>query len=207
MTWISYLIPLTLYHGKTVRSTSIEVREACGQRKMDLNGYPQSGSLYRRIWKKVLERRGKAKNVLLLGLGGGDVVKQLTSQHTHGKIVVVELEAEVVRVAKDYFGIIPNEKLQIVTEDAKTYVKRNKQRYELVIVDLYSGDGVPKFVETKRFLSDVKRAITLDGQAIFNYASHSFREDDFVCFEKLLNGVFTSVNRLKVWGHTFYVAK
>lgn len=153
----------------------------------------------------MLQQRRDREKVLLLGLGGGDVVKLITNYQTNVTMTVVELENEVVQVAKDYFGITPSENLQIITEDAKAYLERNKQNYDLIIVDLYDGDGIPKFVTTKKFLIDVKRTLEPCGQAIFNYASHSFRVRDFASFERKLKKIFSVVEQIRIWGHTFYV--
>jgi len=42
--------------------------------------------------------------------------------------------------------------------------------------------------------------------AVFNYASHRFREKDFELFEKQLKKVFTKTSQVKFRGHPFYIA-
>jgi spermidine synthase len=189
----------------------IEIRKKWWQRELYIDGFPQSGSWYRSIWKKLFVhkmrlRRDKHYKILLLGLGGGDIVKILRKRGILFEADIVELEQEVIDIAKQYFFVVPDDQIRIYAEDAKTYVADNTNHYDLVVVDLYGGDSIPKFVETKEFLTHVATALSPSGQAIFNYASHSFREQDFVSFEKQLQQIFTSVQQQKIWGHTFYLA-
>ena len=179
-------------------------------RELYLDGYPQTQKQYRQDWGKLL-KKVLGETVLLLGLGGGDVVKILTSQHTclagrqTSKLVTaVELEPEVIAAARVYFGIVPNEKLIILAEDAKQFMARNERLYDLIVVDLYSGDGVPEFVESDQFLHEVARALAPRGVGLINYASHSFGKSEFEKFENKLKQVFAHVAKKVIWGHTFY---
>ena len=203
MNWKSFIKPTVLYHTTTVRGVRLEVRERNGARELYLDGYPQTQRQYRHDWAKLLKNL-PAQKVLLLGLGGGDVVKILTSQHTNKLITAVELEPEVIAVAREYFGIAPSEKLVILAEDAKLFMARNARQYDLVVVDLYSGDGVPEFVENEQFLREIARALAPRGVAIINYASHSFGKSEFEKFENKLKKVFAHVTKRVIWGHTFY---
>jgi spermidine synthase len=133
------------------------------------------------------------------------VVKILTNQQTNKLIVAIELEPEVVAVAQKYFGITHSEKLKIVTMDAEQFMQRNIEQFDLVVVDLYSGDGVPMFVESEKFLRSIARALTSPGTVLINYASHSFGKEDFEKFETKLRKVFAHVQKKVIWGRTFYV--
>jgi spermidine synthase len=183
--------------------TLIEVRERNGVPELYLDGYPQTQQQYRQDWAKLL-RNTPAERTLLLGLGGGDVVTVLTKQHTNKLITAVEIEPGVVEVAGEYFGMIPSAKLSIVTADAERFMERNKEQYDLAVVDLYSGDGVPKFVESAKFLENVRAALSLRGTIVINYASHSFGRVEFEGFETTLRKIFARVEKRVIWGHTFY---
>lgn len=198
-----------MYRVKTKLGSVIEVK-GWWRRKLYINGYPQTQWSYRRDWKTIL-RRSRVDNLprngsaLVLGLGGGDVVKLLTNYQTNVTIVAVEIEKEVVEVASKYFGIRNDEKLTVVIADAKKYMNNNRAKYDLVVVDLYSGDEVPEFVTTDRFLRQIAKALKHGGKAIFNYASHSFGGKEFAAFERKLKSVFDSVTPLNTWGHTYYL--
>lgn len=185
----------------------IEIRQSWGSKSLYINGYPQTQSSYLRDWKTIFRRAGvgTVRSVLLLGLGGGDVIKLLTNYQNNVAITVVELESEVVEIAQKYFGIMSNPKLKIVVDDAQKYMGNNHAKYDLVVVDLYSGDDIPEFVGKPRFLNQIAGALATRGKAIFNYASHSFTQKDFSEFEQKLWRVFSAVKKLKTWGHTYYL--
>ncbi len=189
----------------------IEVRQSWGGKTLYIDGHPQSQRCYRRDWNTIFKKSGVREisdgaSVLMLGLGGGDVIKLLTHLQPKVTITAVELESEVVQVARDYFGVHESDKVKIVVADAQDHMRINKLKYDLVIVDLYSGDDVPKFVSGKQFLLQLARVVKSKGLAIINYASHSFREGDFDRFESKLRRIFGSVKRIKTWGHTYFVA-
>ena len=211
MTWLSYFSPLTLYKSKSKLGTLIEVREVLGLRKMDLDGYPQSNDTYRRYWKRILKKyivgRQESGRALVLGLGGGDLAKIITRLLPQWHATYVEIDAEVANVARDYFGIDQTKNLKIVVADAKKYMAANHSKYDLVIIDLYSGDKIPHFVSQTPFLHQIKRSLSPGQDAIFNYASHSFGEDDFVNFGQKLSSCFGSMARLTTGGHNFYLVR
>lgn len=199
MNWRSYLKPIVLYQAVSSRGVRIEVREKSGVRELYLDGYPQTQKKYRHDWAKLLRNLASC-DTLLLGLGGGDVVKLLQES----KVTAVELEPEVVAVAREYFGIVPSGKLITLAEDAEKFMDRNEKKYDLVVVDLYSGDGVPEFVESRKFLENVRAALRPHGTVLVNYASHNFGTSEFEDFEKKLRKVFAHVGKRVIWGHTFY---
>ena len=210
MNWLSYLTPITIWREITKRGTQIEVRELWGRRKLDLDGYPQSNWGYVRNWQAVLHSaqiaqlpaRGKA---CVLGLGGGNLVQILSRIKPSWQLSFVELESEIVEVAKKYFGVGGTRRCRIIVADAKDYMIANTARNDLVIVDLYRGDDIPSFVTTPLFLQMIRRALKPGRIAIFNYASHNFVEQDFEKFEKRLRKVFGMFTKIVDWGHTFYI--
>lgn len=210
MSWLSYLFPITLYRGRTANNTLIEVREILGKRKLDLDGYPQSGANYQRYWRHVFARQEMTKldeygRALVLGLGGGDLATICAKLLPKWEMTYVELEREIVEVAKQYFGVEGDARRKTVVDDAAVFMANNKQKYDLIVVDLYQGDTVPEFVTSARFLRQIESALSLGGIAIFNYASHEFRDKDFVIFNRQLAKVFESIVRGEYIGHPFYL--
>lgn len=90
--------------------------------------------------------------------------------------------------------------------NAEKYMKKNRSKHDLLIVDLYNGDDVPIFVSSDIFLRQIAKAIKKKGKVVINYASHSFGENDFVRFEQKLAKYFPVVKRLRTWGHTYFLA-
>lgn len=212
MNLFSFLFPIKIYKGKTSRGTLIEIREIFGRNKLDLDGYPQSNSVYRRYWKnvflmtKIADLSSKG-NALVLGLGGGDVANIIEKIQPKWKVTFVELEQEIADIASKYFGIKTTCNRSVVIGDAKNFMAENTAKYNMIIVDLYNGDQVPKFVSSPYFLKNISSALNRKGLVIFNYASHAFNEKDFAVFTFKLSKVFGDVQQYKYIGHPFFLAK
>jgi len=52
--------------------------------------------------------------------------------------------------------------------DARTQLKRCARGYDVVIVDLFHGDGTPDYLITRDFFRDLKRCLGPGGVAVFN---------------------------------------
>ena len=53
-------------------------------------------------------------------------------------------------------------------EDARTYVRKCKKRYNLIIIDLFFADGIPEHLTTIEFYNDLKNCLYDDGILISN---------------------------------------
>jgi hypothetical protein len=91
----------------------------------------------------ALYHKGKSPRVLILGLGGGSVARVISAICPDATMVGVECDAEVLKVAKEEFGLgdIPN--LEIVKEDALTYLRglTEANKYDIIIDDVFVGVG------------------------------------------------------------------
>ena len=80
------------------------------------------------------------ENVLVLGVGGGSIVKYLLHFLPHVKIDAVELRVEVARVAREYFQLpAGSARLHMHYTSAAEFLANvdESKSYELIIVDLF----------------------------------------------------------------------
>lgn len=105
------------------------------------------------------------REVLMLGLGAGVVPARLAAGGS--AVEVVEIDPSSVEVARRYFGYDP---ARITTHiaDARTHVGACEARHDVVLVDLFHGDGTPDYLITREFFRDLKRCLKPDGIAVFN---------------------------------------
>lgn len=125
--------------------------------------------------QKVLEfalRKIELSNiqtVLLLGLGGGSVVKSLRKRFCYkGKIKAVEVDPLMVNIAKKEFGIAKDKQTQIACCEASTYVSKETKSFDLVIVDLFIDNQVSKEILSGEFWCSMKDRVSPNGYIIFN---------------------------------------
>src|SRR5690606_39240785 len=142
-------------------------------------------------------------NILLLGMGGGDVIKQLQQQFkSKAHITALEIDPVIIQIAMTEFGILPGNKLEIIQDDARMYLKYLKKSFYLIIVDLFNDTKILEFVFHNVFLQSLFNALNNQGSAIFNTVNLSddllIRNDKFVTE---LNTIFTVQSCQKSYGH------
>src|ERR1700722_17420646 len=61
------------------------------------------------------------RSILIVGVGGGTLPRTLAKLLPDADIDVVEIDPAVVRVAQQYFGFRPNERVHVIEEDGRAY--------------------------------------------------------------------------------------
>jgi spermidine synthase len=80
----------------------------------------------------------------------------------------VELDPEVVKMAKKYFNLKEDEKLKVIVEDGRVYLNRSKEKYDIIILDAYFAEAIPFHLTTKEFMDIVKKHLEPKGVVICN---------------------------------------
>lgn len=99
--------------------------------------------------------------ILMIGLGGGSVVKYLY-KYLKCEIDVIELIPDVVHTAHKYFYLPDTPDIQIITEDALTALDKLYEQnkiYDLIFVDTFGPTGIPKKLRTEEFYQKIKNVL------------------------------------------------
>ncbi|MCC6352457.1 MAG: methyltransferase domain-containing protein [Verrucomicrobiae bacterium] len=84
----------------------------------------------------LLRPGGPPATVLMLGLGGGTVARQLAATSPCTRVTAVELDEGVVAMAREHMGL-DRLGVEAVIGDAYEFVERDRRRFDVVIDDLY----------------------------------------------------------------------
>ncbi len=159
----------------------------------------QSGGVVDKVWNTTLKKLAKKKKdvdtCLILGLGGGGMVKVVEKYWPEAKIVGVDIDPVFVNLGRKYMDLDDRE-VDIVIEDAYKYVTRNNKKankYDLVCVDVYVGDRVPEKFKSKEFVEMVKALLSKDGYAVFNRLYSGDERVEAMKFLDSLKEVFDKV--------------
>ncbi len=106
-----------------------------------------------------------AHNSLVLGMAAGMIPRYL--QRKGLKVAAVEINPNSLRAATEFFDFDPR-KIEVYLEDARTFVRRHKQSYDLVITDLFQGDCTPDYLMTIEFFREVHSCLRPGGVVIIN---------------------------------------
>ena len=108
------------------------------------------------------------RRALVLGLGGATLPRLIVHRWGEaGVIVGVDDDAEVLRVARgDGWLDVPG--LEAVCDDAFAFVRRCRERFNYVAVDLYRGGDFPQRVLSQHFLADLAALLDPPGWLCVN---------------------------------------
>ena len=171
---MSYLVPINIYKRKSAWSKSLEVSWNNGQLVLDSANTNYSYGSLQRVLRKGLKAIGFEKvvamdHILVLGVAGGSVVKTLVDEVKFGgRITGVEIDRDVIQLAQTHFGLdkIPN--LEIVIDDAFEFALRTRERYDLIIVDIFQDTVMPNFLFEKFFAQRLGDLLLPGGFLLFN---------------------------------------
>jgi spermidine synthase len=172
--FLSYFIPVNVHRRNSAISKSLEITWNNGELVMDSANTNYSYGSLQRILKKGLRKIGysevlKMDHILILGVAGGSVIKTIVNEvGFNGRISGVEIDKEIIRMANRYFKLheIPN--LEIFIDDAFEFVLKTKEKYDLVIIDIFQDLNMPGFLFEKFFANRVGFLLNDNGFILFN---------------------------------------
>ena len=124
---------------------------------------------YTRDMAKVFDHyRDIPETILVLGLGAGTIPSYLYHRFPKTKIYVVEILSELKEIASDYFSMPRDERLEIIIGDAYDYIMETQIQFDLIFMDVFSKNSIPKKFCTGEFYTGLKRLISADGYVAFN---------------------------------------
>ncbi|PWB21563.1 spermidine synthase [Flavobacterium sp. HTF] len=170
----SYLIPIKIFKKKSARSKIIEVTWANGELVLDSENTNYSYGSLQRILRYGLRNIGYDKviemeHILLLGVAGGSVIKTLVDEIEYkGKITGVEIDPDIIQIANQYFRLDQIKQLEIIIDDAFEFVLKTKDKYDLIIIDVFEDIKMPNFLFEKFFSERVCSLLKNQGFVLFN---------------------------------------
>jgi spermidine synthase len=109
--------------------------------------------------------RPDMRTALVLGLGAGVVPSRLSQRGV--EVTAVEIDPASFAIARRFFGL-DRTKVRPVQADARTYLRGCKGAYDVVVIDLFHGDGTPDYLVTRDFFADLRACLAARGVAVFN---------------------------------------
>ena len=148
------------------------------QSRMQLNDPNGPGLAYADTLHITPLLRPQTRRVLVLGLGGGTAIRQFASMYPEVEIDAVEVDPLVVDVARRYIGF-PEKGVRVHVTDARTFLKRSQEKWDLIIVDVYTttryGGTIPPHLTTREFFQEVASHLSDGGIVHFHCAFDATR--------------------------------
>ena len=200
-------------HEETSDFSKIRIRERDGVRSLnfvDDAGIEQRQSAInlkkphelelaytRALFVSLLFRDPQAR-VLIVGLGGGGMVRFLNHSLPDTHVEAVEIDPAVVRIAEQYFGVTSGSKTTIHTRDAFAFLKEAQGPYDAIYMDAFlkpradSGLAeVTQRLKTTEFLLDIQSRLKPEGLVAFNLiAADSSTPEDIESIQSVFPSVY-----------------
>jgi len=172
--FFSYFIPINVVKENSSISNTLEVTWNNGELVLDSKNTNYSYGSLQRILRKGLkyigfERIKKFEKILVLGVAGGSVIKTLSDEiKFKGNITGVEIDKDVVEIANKYFKLNEIKNLELIIDDAFEFVLKTKNKYDLIIIDIFQDTKMPNFLFEDFFINRINFLLKTEGFILFN---------------------------------------
>lgn len=108
------------------------------------------------------------QRILVIGGGAFTLPMALVAALPNAEVEVIELDEGLQSIATDYFGLQSNDRLHLAYGDGREFVERTGQKYDLIILDVFSELSIPRQFLTVEFVALVRKRLTKGGAVAIN---------------------------------------
>lgn len=142
----------------------------------------------------ALKNAGEPRSVLVIG-AGGFVIGRNDTEHAY---TYVDIDKDLKGISEqDFLKEKLGENKKFVAMEARAFLRGNKDKYDLIVLDIYQGPSLsPEHLVTREFFQQVKDHLKNGGAMVGNYvASATFADDFSVRLDNTLRAVFPNLTR------------
>lgn len=145
--------------------TTTEVVQNC-----ELHDQPlRSGFAYIDGFHLCLAISPHARRALFVGGGAGLGPRQFVHAYPSLSVTVVERDARVLELARRHFALESSARLEVLHADGREVLQRSSPgAWDVVVIDVHVGTGIPLELTTADFFQDVRRALSPSGVLCMN---------------------------------------
>ncbi len=155
------------------------VEDRDGTRRLELNEGQAVHSvihpgtyLTRDYWDEMLvlpfaARARPPREIAILGNAAGTTARAYGHFFPATRIDAVEIDGELTDIGRRYFDL-RGPQLHTHTADARPYLRRTKERYDVIVVDAYRQPYIPFYLATKEFFALARARLRPGGMVIIN---------------------------------------
>lgn len=93
-----------------------------------------------------------ARDVLMIGCGGGSLGTMLSSTGVH--VTIVDINRMSFQIAREYFSL--PETIECHVADGAEFLAATRHHYDAIVMDAYAGTNIPSHLRTHRFFRLVR---------------------------------------------------
>lgn len=109
------------------------------------------------------------RDVLMVGLGGGSVAKYVRHHFPSARVRVLELNPQVVAIARQCFLVPPDDpRFEVIIGDGAEYMARTDIGADLIMVDGYDAESHVEALATREFYGHCRERLAPGGMLVVN---------------------------------------
>src|SRR5262249_26459224 len=107
------------------------------------------------VWDAFIPRKRLPWRALILGAGGGTIATLLTRRCGPIRIVAIERDPDVARLAREEFGLAHLNNVELIEADAFTWIETCEEHFDLICVDMYVAGEIAHGTLATPFLRQI----------------------------------------------------
>ena len=150
--------------------------DGCTQSEMRIDDPYALVNEYTRKMMGFLAFQPRPKRILIIGLGGGSLVKYCHRHLPTTRITAVEIDPDVLALRSQFLVPSDDDRLTVVHADGADYVARMADRGErinAILVDAYDHTGIARAVVERSFIENTKQLLGANGVFVMNLVAES----------------------------------
>lgn len=108
------------------------------------------------------------KRFMMMGLGGGQISNYLFERFPDMEIDAVDIDPEVVRLARKYFGVPDDPRYRTHVGDGRLFIESAERAWDVIMLDAFRGVFVPYHLKTREAYQACLDKLTPTGIVIAN---------------------------------------
>jgi spermidine synthase len=140
------------------------------------------------------------EKVLILGGGDGGVLREVLKHGCVKKVIMVEIDEEVIETVKKYMPNIPrgafeDQRVKIVIDDGKRYVEETSEKFDIILMDLTDPEPSGPSIQLygKEFFKRIKRILEEDGILLLQSSGYEMYGRKILEIQETLKEIFRYV--------------
>jgi spermidine synthase len=162
-------------HKRSLHFSATEVQSRVDLRRPDVLELQ-----YTKLMMAFLVMQPAPLTIGMIGLGGGSLACFCHRQLPNADIEIAEINPHVIAL-RDVFAIPPDsERFRILEADGAFFVRRANRRFDVLLVDGYTGDGLAPSLSTPQFFDHCARALRPQGVLVMNLCTDAARRAEAI---------------------------
>ena len=140
---------------------------------------------------------GPPERIAILGNAGGTMARSYGHFYPQTAVDGVEIDPKLTELGRRFFDM-RNPKLRVFDEDARPWLRRTKERYDVILLDAYQPEYIPFYLTTREFFELVRDRLTPRGSFVVNIDHPANHPDLERVIGRTLAEVFPHVRRREI---------